>query len=256
MGQLEKYGLYVLCLVIFLILGVTIWGGGDAHPGKTPPASIRTSTGGPAKSGADVAQSEQMKSFAEALLDGGGGKEAGGAGRQIGTAVDPKADPKVEPKAEPEHPAKGETPAPVKTPVRAVYKVQEGDSFESIARTKLGKASLCGELMKQNPGIEPRKLRPGMELVLPDVTAAAVAAKGDGKEPKDASDAKKKGADKLLTPPADGSRTYVVKKGDTFERIAIAELGSKRRTSELLELNAGLDPTKLKLGMSLKLPKK
>ena len=27
MGQLEKYGLYVLCLVICLILGVAIWGG-------------------------------------------------------------------------------------------------------------------------------------------------------------------------------------------------------------------------------------
>ena len=26
MGQLEKYGLYVLCLVIFLILGVAMWG--------------------------------------------------------------------------------------------------------------------------------------------------------------------------------------------------------------------------------------
>ncbi len=26
MGQLEKYGLYVLCLLIFLILGVTLWG--------------------------------------------------------------------------------------------------------------------------------------------------------------------------------------------------------------------------------------
>ncbi len=28
MGQLEKYGLYVLCLLIFLILGVTLWGSG------------------------------------------------------------------------------------------------------------------------------------------------------------------------------------------------------------------------------------
>ena len=25
MGQLEKYGLYVMCLVIFLILGVSLW---------------------------------------------------------------------------------------------------------------------------------------------------------------------------------------------------------------------------------------
>src|SRR5262249_18440166 len=32
MGQLEKYGLYVLCLVIFLILGVAIWGGDPATP--------------------------------------------------------------------------------------------------------------------------------------------------------------------------------------------------------------------------------
>ena len=32
MGQLEKYGLYVLCLVIFLILGVTIWGDPAGQP--------------------------------------------------------------------------------------------------------------------------------------------------------------------------------------------------------------------------------
>ena len=38
MGQLEKYGLYVLCLVIFLILGVTLWGGGDA----VTPQRLRT----------------------------------------------------------------------------------------------------------------------------------------------------------------------------------------------------------------------
>ena len=42
MGQLEKYGLYVLCLVIFLILGVTIWGGGDLPPpGKNSTAAIK-----------------------------------------------------------------------------------------------------------------------------------------------------------------------------------------------------------------------
>lgn len=257
MGQLEKYGLYVLCLVIFLILGVTIWGGGDTQLGRTPPASIRSTASGPSKAatGAEGAPSEQLKSFAEALLDGGGesaggGKDGGGTGRETGKAGEPKNE-----KPEPANPAKGETPPPVKPPVRAVYTVQEGDTFESIARSKLGKASLCSELMKQNPGIEPKKLRPGMELALPDATALAVATKVDGKVAKDAKESKRAN-EKLLTPPADGTRTYVVKKGDTFERIAVAELGSKRRTSELLELNAGLDPTKLKLGMSLKLPTK
>src|SRR5262245_54283598 len=52
MGQLEKYGLYVLCLVIFLILGVTIWGGGEvpANPGRTTSAAIHAPGSPPAAS--------------------------------------------------------------------------------------------------------------------------------------------------------------------------------------------------------------
>ena len=34
MGQLERYGLYVLCLVIFLILGVAMWGDGNTVAAK------------------------------------------------------------------------------------------------------------------------------------------------------------------------------------------------------------------------------
>ena len=37
MGQLEKYGLYVMCLVIFLILGVTLWG----EPANAKKAKVR-----------------------------------------------------------------------------------------------------------------------------------------------------------------------------------------------------------------------
>ena len=36
MGQLERYGLYVLCLVIFLILGVAIWGGDPVAASPLP----------------------------------------------------------------------------------------------------------------------------------------------------------------------------------------------------------------------------
>ncbi len=39
MGQLERYGLYVLCLVIFLILGVAIWGG-DPQAAAIPSGSL------------------------------------------------------------------------------------------------------------------------------------------------------------------------------------------------------------------------
>ena len=40
MGQLERYGLYVLCIVIFLILGVALWGGDPVLP--APPSSARS----------------------------------------------------------------------------------------------------------------------------------------------------------------------------------------------------------------------
>ena len=38
MGQLERYGLYVLVVVIFLILGVAIWG---EDPGVSRPGQVR-----------------------------------------------------------------------------------------------------------------------------------------------------------------------------------------------------------------------
>jgi LysM repeat protein len=237
MGQLEKYGLYVLCLVIFLILGVTIWGGGEVPPGKSPPVSIHAPNNGasPVKANELVSGGSRPRAIEE-LMDLGGGaspsKGDGGSPKSGGEVA--KTEPKNEPKAE----SKVDTKP-------ATYKVQDGDTFDSIARTKLGKASLRDELMRLNPSVDPKKLRPGMELQLP--SAAAIAA----------TDAKTKGAlEKPVTPVADGSRSYLVKKGDNFERIAKAELGSAKRTAELLELNSGVDPTKLKPGMSLKLPPK
>jgi nucleoid-associated protein YgaU len=257
MGQLEKYGLYVLCLVIFLILGVTIWGGGDAQPGKSPAASIRSPGPAPAAAGvtpAGGAGGNGLRSLADALLDpskdpgrpaprpneGAGKADAGksGTANPANPASPAAPEAKPEPKAEP------------KADAKVVYRVQDGDTFDSIARSKLGKASWSAEIMKLNPGIEPKKLRPGMDIQLPSAASLAAATTREARADE------KKTADKIVPPIADGGRSYVVKKGDNFERIAVAELGSRRRISELLELNSGIDPTKLKPGMSLKLPKK
>ena len=41
MGQLERYGLYVLCLVIFLILGVAVWGEPSARKPRSSGCSGR-----------------------------------------------------------------------------------------------------------------------------------------------------------------------------------------------------------------------
>ncbi|MCP3916312.1 MAG: LysM peptidoglycan-binding domain-containing protein [bacterium] len=55
-------------------------------------------------------------------------------------------------------------------------------------------------------------------------------------------------------PRPSGSRTYVVKAGDSLERIARRELGEGARWRELQALNGGVDPLKLHVGRKLVLP--
>jgi LysM repeat protein len=132
------------------------------------------------------------------------------------------------------------SPAPAPVAVPAVYVVQDGDTFGSIAKAKLGKESRWPELQRLNPAVQPSKLRKGQELKLPTAAAA---------EPK-------KKLDAPLPLPADGTRTYVVAKGDNYERIALNQLGSRKRTADLIAANPGVSPEKLRPGMTIKLPKK
>ncbi len=50
------------------------------------------------------------------------------------------------------------------------------------------------------------------------------------------------------------TREYTVKSGDTLGGIASHELGSAQRWEEIAKLNGDLNPSKLKVGMTLKLP--
>lgn len=50
------------------------------------------------------------------------------------------------------------------------------------------------------------------------------------------------------------ARTYTVRKGDSIERIARTTLGSDAGVGPLLELNPGLDPSRLRVGQKLALP--
>ena len=51
---------------------------------------------------------------------------------------------------------------------------------------------------------------------------------------------------------ADG--VYVVRPGDTLSEIALAELGTSKRWTEIRDLNGGLDPAGLRVGMKLRMP--
>ncbi len=45
--------------------------------------------------------------------------------------------------------------------------MKKGDSFDRIAQVELGSAKRREELQALNPGVEPAKLKPGMNLKLP-----------------------------------------------------------------------------------------
>jgi nucleoid-associated protein YgaU len=57
-------------------------------------------------------------------------------------------------------------------------------------------------------------------------------------------------------PPSLTSNTYTVQKGDTLWSIAQKHLGDGKRWREIVELNPGLEPSKLKVGQVIILPAK
>jgi nucleoid-associated protein YgaU len=152
MGQLERYGLYVLCLVIFLILGVAIWGGDPASAGGSPGTQIlnRDNEGKAPEAKPDwLAPAKDETPFN--LKDIGV--------REVGAKVEEK------PEAKDEEPAEPET---------RIYKVKSGDSLWTIASKELGSGAKKDEILKHNPGISERTvLALGMELRLPSVPVKA-----------------------------------------------------------------------------------
>jgi 5'-nucleotidase/UDP-sugar diphosphatase len=59
-----------------------------------------------------------------------------------------------------------------------------------------------------------------------------------------------------LTPPPATTVTYVVVYGDTFWNIAKKQLGDGQRWREIRDLNASVDPKKMRPGTKLRLPAK
>lgn len=54
--------------------------------------------------------------------------------------------------------------------------------------------------------------------------------------------------------PAVATTEYVVKSGDTLEKIARRELGGREQVSKILAVNKGVNPSKLKVGQKILLP--
>ena len=244
MGQLEKYGLYVLCLVIFLILGVAIWGEPVAVHGRGASAVGQQSAGTPNQS-LEVSTASSMGDL-QALM-----RPAPRPQSETRVAVSPASTP-VDSAPRPALQPAANAPAPVEVEARTeaaaapsasspapqgnrTYVIKSGDTLSEIAQEQLGSMRFAALLVKLNPGIRADRLQLGQKLRLPTVTeVASVSGPVKGIQA--------------------GSLTYRIKRGDTLEGLAKSRLGDSRRVREIKKLNPTVDPTRLRVGQIVYLP--
>ncbi len=126
------------------------------------------------------------------------------------------------------------------------HRVQPGDSLSSLAVQYYGSEKHTRLLIDANKQLaDPNRLKIGEIVNLPPMP------KADG-SPKAA-----RSAHQTRGKVASGTRTYTVRSGDSFYRIAKSQLGDASRWKELYELNrsvVGSEPTALRVGQVLVLP--
>jgi nucleoid-associated protein YgaU len=132
--------------------------------------------------------------------------------------------------------------APRQTPKEHV--VQQGEHLSSISLAVYGDARHYKEILKANPGLDERKLRPGTKIKIPDPSTFATPAKAQQ-------------AVARLEPSVDPAKEYRVAPGDSLHKIAMKLYGKAAKADDLYELNKdkiGDDSSRVKVGMVLKLP--
>ena len=131
-----------------------------------------------------------------------------------------------------------------------VYKIQQGDTFSSIAARTYGDRNLYRIIVAANPKVDPSHLKIGTEIVVPDSSTIHPAS---SPEARTAVGTIGNRAEAKL----DSKTEYRVASGDSLHRISTRLYGNINMVDKLYELNKnaiGADPAKLKLGMVLKLP--
>ncbi len=123
------------------------------------------------------------------------------------------------------------------------YTVKRGDTLGSIAQRELGSSKRWPEIEALN-GVKPERLSVGMVLKLP-VAGASL-------EPHTLV---RQDAVRAPAPAPTTSRSsYSVRSGDSLSKIAASQLGDANRYGEILALNPGLNPQRLNVGQSLRMP--
>ena len=226
MGQLERYGLYVLCLVIFLILGVAIWGGDPQAAGTGNQSLVN-----------ELEQASQP--IVQELVPQTPAEDAMTLSRLLDVSkvinVDDSAEMVAPPATRMEEivPREAQIEAPVATQAR-YYVIRKGDNYSEISLRELGTSRRWEEIADLNPGMPAGKLIPGERLLMPSSMSP-------------------RAVDTLV---ASGQQfsLYTVVKGDNPSRISMRRYGSENFVQRILELNPGLNPLKMKVGSEIRVP--
>lgn len=246
MGQLEKYGLYVLCLVIFLILGVAIWGEpAAASPGQREDiVAMRVGGVGSAqvgnviharksRSGANPSGVSKRPESLNELL----GPEPVSEELVTSVSVNTSSKTRVQnPVTEVAVKSKPVADVSTKPDVAATrdYTVKKNETLGHIALKQLGSTSHVKWIQTVNPGLTDR-INIGQVIKLP---------------------VKKSSRSRASAVLDNSVRVYTICSGDNFSKIAKVELGDETRYQELVDLNPNVNPNALPIGKRVKLPLK
>lgn len=127
--------------------------------------------------------------------------------------------------------------------------VKPGETLSLIAQAAYGNANFYPAILRANPNLDPKKMRPGMTIILP--AASDVNPNVKPVASNSASGSASASAE------IDSKTEYRVQSNDSLYRIAMKLYGKPDMVTKLYDLNKdtiGSDPAKLKLNMVLKLP--
>jgi nucleoid-associated protein YgaU len=157
------------------------------------------------------------------------------------------ADPPAEPINESHSSVASTQPSKMHTHV-----VQKGETLSKISAAAYGNSAYWPHILRANPGLIDKKLRPGMTINLPD--AADVKAEGTPNSVASNSPSTQPSASAA---PIDGKTQYRVVTGDSLQKISTKLYGKAELWEKIYDANKdkiGADPAKLKLNTVLKLP--
>lgn len=243
MGQLERYGLYVLVVVIFLILGVAIWGGDpasgqEAGPGSVPGAGLSVTESPPGGSAGGDQDQNSAERLADYFVDpdemfedvpGDDARKAGG-----GSSGGPREDgvKRREDSAGPRTPV----------PLTRTHKIKDGELLEEISFRYYGTRHKWPRIVDANPGLRANALRIGAEITIPPAESGSSPARGRGGD--------------LAAGGGAAGTTHEVQDGESPAKIAKRYYGSEKYAQMLMDQNGIRDATRLRVGTVLRIPPK